>query len=121
MLQIQLWKRVVIWGLVAAGLIFAMPNAFYTRVERHNDAVAAIALSGETPELAAARDGWPGWLPGTLVSLGLDLDFRDNASFPEKGSYLKVVHTNGIIFNNSNIPKSTFMIMGGTIYNKCIM
>ena len=73
MLQIQLWKRVVIWGLVAVGLIFAMPNAFYTRVERHNDAVAAIALGGETPELAAARDAWPGWLPATLVSLGLDL------------------------------------------------
>ncbi len=73
MLQIQSWKRVVIWGLVAIGLIFAMPNAFYSRVERHNDAVAAIALSGKTPELAAARDGWPGWLPGTLVSLGLDL------------------------------------------------
>ena len=73
MLQIQSWKRVVIWGLAAIGLIFAMPNAFYSRVERHNDAVAAIALSGKTPELAAARDGWPGWLPGTLVSLGLDL------------------------------------------------
>ena len=73
MLQIQLWKRVVIWGLVAVGLIFAMPNAFYTRVERHNDAVAAIALGGETPELAAARDAWPGWLPAILVSLGLDL------------------------------------------------
>lgn len=73
MLQFPLWKRVVIWGLVALGLIFALPNGFYSRVEGHNDAVAAIELSGETPELAAARDGWPGWMPSSLVNLGLDL------------------------------------------------
>ena len=29
MLQFDLWKRVVIWGLVALGLLLAMPNAFY--------------------------------------------------------------------------------------------
>ncbi len=63
----------VIWGLVALGLVLAMPNAFYNRVERHNDAVAAIEKGGETPELAAARDGWPSWLPSSLVNLGLDL------------------------------------------------
>lgn len=73
MLHIQVWKRVVIWALVAIALLFAMPNAFYSRVELHKDAVAAIELSGETPELVAARDAWPGWLPTTLVSLGLDL------------------------------------------------
>ncbi len=73
MLQIELWKRVVIWGLVLIGLAFAAPNAFYTRVEQHNDAVAAIEKQGETPELAAARDAWPSWLPSTLVNLGLDL------------------------------------------------
>ena len=42
MLQIDLWKRVVIWGLCALGLLLALPNAFYTRVETHNDAVAAL-------------------------------------------------------------------------------
>lgn len=73
MLQIPLWKRVVIWGACALGLLFAMPNAFYSRVETHNDAVKAIAASGETPELLAKEAAWPGWLPSNLVNLGLDL------------------------------------------------
>jgi len=73
MLHIPVWRRVVILALVALGLLFAMPNSFYNRVERHNDAVAEIEMLGETPERAAARDAWPEWLPSTLVSLGLDL------------------------------------------------
>jgi len=73
MLQIPLWKRIVIWGLVAIGLLMALPNAFYSRVEGHNDAVAAIETAGETPERVAARDAWPGWMPNALVNLGLDL------------------------------------------------
>ncbi|WP_102110026.1 protein translocase subunit SecD [Oceaniglobus roseus] len=73
MLHIALWKRILIWGLVACGLLFAMPNAFYSRVETHNDAVAQIAKSGATPELIAAEGAWPDWAPNTLVNLGLDL------------------------------------------------
>ncbi|AJE46339.1 protein translocase subunit SecD [Celeribacter indicus] len=73
MLQIPLWKRIVIWGLVALGLIAALPNAFYPRVEGHNDAVAAIEAAGETDERIAARDAWPSFLPSNLVNLGLDL------------------------------------------------
>lgn len=73
MLQIEAWKRVMIWALVALGLIFAIPNGFYSRVETSNDAVKAIEISGETPELVAARDAWPSWLPSGLVNLGLDL------------------------------------------------
>ncbi len=73
MLQIELWKRLLIWGLVALGLLYAMPNLFYSRVEQHNDAIAAIEKQGETPELAAKRDLWPSWLPSRLVNLGLDL------------------------------------------------
>ena len=73
MLQIALWKRIVIWGLVALGLLLALPNGFYGRVEGHNDALAAIEAAGETPERAAARDAWPGFLPSALVNLGLDL------------------------------------------------
>ena len=73
MLQIPTWKRVVIWGLVALGLLFAMPNAFYTRVEQHNDAVAEIDKLGSTPERVAAQGQWPDWLPSTIVNLGLDL------------------------------------------------
>ena len=34
-------KMVLIWLTVALGLLWAMPNAFYERVEAHNDAVAA--------------------------------------------------------------------------------
>ena len=73
MLNISIWQRVVIIGLCLLGAVFALPNAFYSRVETHNDAVAAIEKSGETPELAAARAVWPEWMPNSLVNLGLDL------------------------------------------------
>ncbi len=73
MLQIPLWRRIMIFGLVALGLWFAMPNAFYTGVEVHNDALAEIEALGSTPEREAAAAGWPDILPGTLVNLGLDL------------------------------------------------
>lgn len=74
MLQIPLWKRIVIIGLCVIGLVWAMPNLFYKRVEAHNDAVIAIERSGvETPQQAAAVADWPDWLPNGLVNLGLDL------------------------------------------------
>ena len=73
MLQIALWKRVLIWAVLAAGLLFAMPNLFYDRVERHNDAAAAIEVMGATPQREADLALWPGALPSTLVNLGLDL------------------------------------------------
>ncbi|MDT8327368.1 MAG: protein translocase subunit SecD, partial [Roseovarius sp.] len=60
MLQIDLWKRLCIWGVVALGLWLALPNAFYPKVEAHNDAVAAIeAGTAETPEIAQALSQWP--------------------------------------------------------------
>ncbi|MEM8959215.1 MAG: protein translocase subunit SecD [Pseudomonadota bacterium] len=75
MLQFPIWKRVLIWSVVVAGLLFAMPNAFYSRVEVHNDAVRAIEAQGgsASPEQEAERAEWPNWLPSTLVNLGLDL------------------------------------------------
>ncbi len=75
MLRIETWKRVLIWLTLAVGLVLAMPNAFYTRVEMHNDAVQAIENAGgtATPELQADRSAWPDWLPSGLVNLGLDL------------------------------------------------
>jgi preprotein translocase subunit SecD len=74
MLQIPIWKRVLIWAVCAAGIILAMPNLFYGQVERHNDAAAVVEAGATlTPEQQAAFDGWPDWLPGTLVNLGLDL------------------------------------------------
>ena len=74
MLHFPLWKQTLIWIICLAGLTFAMPNAFYTTVEQHNDAVVALAKGEvETPEMAAARDAWPDYLPNQLVNLGLDL------------------------------------------------
>ena len=73
MLQIDLWKRVLIFLVCVTGLILALPNGFYTRVEAHNDAVQAIELAGETPDRLAAEAGWPSWMPSSLVNLGLDL------------------------------------------------
>ncbi|MFY0596133.1 MAG: protein translocase subunit SecD [Cognatishimia sp.] len=73
MLQIALWKRVLIWSVCALGLLLAMPNAFYPRVEAHNDATASIesGFSGNGLEEQAAM--WPSYLPSSLVNLGLDL------------------------------------------------
>lgn len=73
MLNISFFNRLVIWLLVAAGLLMAMPNLFYGRVESHNDAVAAIEAGGATPALEADAARWPGFLPSALVHLGLDL------------------------------------------------
>jgi len=74
MLQFSLWKKTLIWGLCLLGIALALPNAFYSRVEKHNDAVTAIAKGAVvTPKLQAELDGWPDWLPNDLVNLGLDL------------------------------------------------
>ncbi|QDI76026.1 MULTISPECIES: protein translocase subunit SecD [Leisingera] len=73
MLQIDLWKRVLIWLVCAAGLMLALPNGFYTRVEQSNDAAADIIAKGETPERLETAGQWPSFLPSGLVNLGLDL------------------------------------------------
>ncbi|MCY1125893.1 protein translocase subunit SecD [Frigidibacter sp. RF13] len=73
-MQIPAWKRILTWVLCVAALVFAAPNAFYPRVEKHNDAVAALAKGApETPELLADKALWPDWLPSDIVNLGLDL------------------------------------------------
>lgn len=69
-----LWKRLLIWGVCLWGILFALPNAFYPTVERHNDAAAILAETGTLPQTATADlEGWPSWLPSSLVALGLDL------------------------------------------------
>ncbi len=83
MLKIEPWKRIAIWLVVVAGVLFAMPNGFYGTVERSNDAEALIErqlttdeleAQGLTPEGLIAQAGeWPGALPDNLVNLGLDL------------------------------------------------
>ncbi len=73
MLHIDLWKKVLIWLVCAAGLLLALPNAFYSRVELSNDALAAIEVRGATDELVEQAGLWPSWMPSSLVNLGLDL------------------------------------------------
>ncbi|MGB3243413.1 MAG: protein translocase subunit SecD [Sulfitobacter sp.] len=73
MLQIDMWKRIAIALTCALGIWLALPNAFYSPVEQHNDAVKAIELSGNTPELEAQKALWPEWMPSGLINLGLDL------------------------------------------------
>jgi|AntRauTorckE5430_2_1112549.scaffolds.fasta_scaffold01029_9 preprotein translocase subunit SecD len=73
MLQIDLWKRCVIWGLVGLGLLLALPNAFYTRVETHNDAAALVEAGADPESLQEDLALWPDWMPSGLVNLGLDL------------------------------------------------
>ncbi len=68
------WKRLLIWSICLWGLIFALPNAFYPRVERYNDAVTSLAETGGLPpEQVNDLAHWPAWLPSSLVNLGLDL------------------------------------------------
>lgn len=63
MLNISPIKQAMIWLTVAVGLLLAMPNGFYTKVEAHNDAIAA----------GVEDTSWPSFLPSGLVNLGLDL------------------------------------------------
>ncbi|MCF8512037.1 MAG: protein translocase subunit SecD [Rhodobacteraceae bacterium] len=75
MLHTPLWKRLLIVAICVWGIIAALPNAFYARVEGHNDAVKAIAEAEgvATEDQAAARALWPEALPSALMALGLDL------------------------------------------------
>ncbi|TMV82865.1 protein translocase subunit SecD, partial [Thioclava sp. BHET1] len=72
-MQIPVWKRVIIIGLCVLGVILAIPNLFYNRVETHNLALQKIARDGATAELTQQADQWPSWLPSNIVNLGLDL------------------------------------------------
>ncbi len=74
MSQFPLWKKLTVIALCVIGLLIALPNLFYDRVEKSNDAAAAIARGAAmTPELQADLAGWPRFLPHDLINLGLDL------------------------------------------------
>lgn len=73
MLQIETWKRVLIWATIVVGLLLALPNAFYPRVEGYNDAIKAMEAGQSGAELDAQAENWPSFLPSGLVNLGLDL------------------------------------------------
>ena len=70
-----LWKRILILLVCATGIVYSVPNLFYSQVEQHNDAAKAIeAASGvATPDQSAALALWPNWAPSGLMNLGLDL------------------------------------------------
>ena len=73
MLLLDGWKRVLILLVCLGGLLLALPNLFYDRVERFNDAEAAAEAGVLSDDEADALDLWPGFLPSGLVNLGLDL------------------------------------------------
>ncbi|MCC5974787.1 MAG: protein translocase subunit SecD, partial [Rubellimicrobium sp.] len=73
MLYHPLWRWILVAVVAASGIIFALPNAFYDRVERANDARAVIESGLTGPELEAETALWPSFLPRQLVNLGLDL------------------------------------------------
>jgi preprotein translocase subunit SecD len=74
MLQMPLWKRSLIVMVCLWGIIGALPNLFYARVEGHNDAAKAALDAGvATTEQQAAIDHWPSFLPSSIMNLGLDL------------------------------------------------
>ncbi|MEM8569437.1 MAG: protein translocase subunit SecD [Pseudomonadota bacterium] len=74
MLQYPLWKRLGVLLVCLAGVMFAFPNLFYNRVESANDARAVLEAGGTlSAEEQSALNGWPSFLPSSLVNLGLDL------------------------------------------------
>ena len=77
MLQIPVFTRVMILLVCLGGLLLALPNGFYGQVERYNDAVALIGedvpLEEVEGDLAEDLAGWLGFLPSSLMNLGLDL------------------------------------------------
>ena len=74
MLQFSLWQKILIWSVCALGILFALPNAFYTRVEIRNDIAEALSkgLQISSDDITNSKK-WPNFLPSNLVNLGLDL------------------------------------------------
>ena len=74
MLQFSLWQKILIWSVCALGILFALPNAFYTRVEIKNDITEALSkgLQISSDDITNSKK-WPSFLPSNLVNLGLDL------------------------------------------------
>ena len=74
MLQFSLWQKILIWSVCVLGILFALPNAFYTRVEIKNDIAEALSkgLQISSDDITNSKK-WPSFLPSNLVNLGLDL------------------------------------------------
>ncbi|MBR9841343.1 MAG: protein translocase subunit SecD [Rhodobacteraceae bacterium] len=67
-----LFKRLGVWGVCLLCLWLALPNAFYSRVEQHNDLTSGTATKAVV-ETNPKAVHWPEWLSSGLVNLGLDL------------------------------------------------
>jgi preprotein translocase subunit SecD len=72
------WKKAMVISLCLLGILFALPNVFYQSADEAARARAEIARAAEAgdpvpPGAEAAASGWPGWLPGGVLNLGLDL------------------------------------------------
>jgi len=73
MIHIPLWQRLLVAAICVLGVFLALPNLFYDRVERANDARAVIETGRTDAALEAEAALWPAWAPSGLVNLGLDL------------------------------------------------
>ncbi len=80
MLYFPTWQKIAIIAICLLGFLFALPNVWYQRADTAARAQAAIEAGrygGEgQPDLATLEQQaalWPGWLPGGVVNLGLDL------------------------------------------------
>lgn len=74
MTPMPLWKRLFILLVCGWGILSALPNIFYSRVESYNDAVALVDAGSTLDTAQEAELGlWSDWLPSSLVNLGLDL------------------------------------------------
>ena len=56
MIFIPLWQRVLVVLAIVGGILFALPNLFYERVERHNDAEARIEAGLSDAQLEADNE-----------------------------------------------------------------
>lgn len=92
MLYFAPWKKVLILGLCLLGIIFALPNIWYSDADRAARATAALEAEHyrEAPRYANAAPSelegvptraeleadvarWPSWAPSNVINLGLDL------------------------------------------------
>ncbi len=78
MLYFAPWKKALVLGLCLLGILFAAPNLFYDSADEAARARAEIARLADRgvaapPDVVAAAERWPSFLPGAVLNLGLDL------------------------------------------------